>query len=148
MSERPQERYDFEIVIGYRVEADNKHDALQAALDAEASLNDSSLRGSYGGRISVVRSKAPTLRRFLKSKRALPAEPVERDVRDEIDRRHAKLDPLLDNWRVRFRYQDGKEYEYVVKEPTREAAIDAARLKCYHETAHTKLTLISIEAED
>jgi hypothetical protein len=75
------ETYSFEVVIGFRVEADNRHDALRAALRVEASLNDSSVREfSSGGKSHAIRTSAPVMRRFLTSRASLPERPAERTV--------------------------------------------------------------------
>ena len=58
------ETYSFEIVIGFRVEADNKHDALAAALDTQNSLNDGKHPAQQWRQTEVVRSIAPSLQHF------------------------------------------------------------------------------------
>jgi hypothetical protein len=140
------ETYSFEVVIGFRVEADNRHDALRAALRVEASLNDSSVREfSSGGKSHAIRTSAPVMRRFLTSRASLPERPAERTVRAEMERQRNKLDPFTFDWWVILRTRDGKHYGYTVNRPTREQAIEEARLKCYHETSNIGLSLVSVK---
>lgn len=126
------ETYDFEVTIGFRVTADSKHDALRAALDVEASLNDSSIRASYG-RTTVMRVLAPVMKRFRQTALAMPENPVQRNRADESHRYGRLLTPLLFEWTVVLSDQWGKEH--VVRDvtaPTRERAIDDAKVKLYH----------------
>jgi hypothetical protein len=140
------ETYSFEVVIGFRVEADNRHDALRAALRVEASLNDSSVREfSSGGKSHAMRSSMPVMRRFVPTTQKLPERPAERSVKEEMQRERAKLDPLTYDWWVMLRTRDGKQYRYSVNRPTRDQAIEAARLKCYHETSNLGLSLVSVK---
>jgi hypothetical protein len=141
------EVYEFEVVTRFRVVANNKHDALQGALGVEDSLNDASCQASYGGTATVIRCKPPTVRRFLKTKRAMPKEPVRREVADQINRRRSLLGALTFQWRVGLK-KYGKDYSYVVAEPTKEQAIETARVKLYHDTSHTGASLQSIHQED
>lgn len=127
------ETYDFSVTIGFRVEADNEHDALQAALNTESSLNDASMRSSHGGRQSVVRVKAPTFSRFRKTGKKLPEYAAVRSGYADTIRRKKLLTPLLSHWLVRVGDKRGKEYLYKVEEPTEPRAIERARLKHVHE---------------
>ena len=146
MSEH-NEVYEFEVVTRFRVAADNKHDAMQAALDVEGSINTTSCRAIYGGSATAIRCKAPTIRRFLKTKRLMPTEPVERDVIDSISRRSAMLSPLTYDWRITLSLA-GKHYEYPVTAPTDKRAINKARTKLYHDTGHVGASLQSVKQED
>jgi len=138
-----KQTYDFNVTIGFRVEAANEHDALRAALNAENSLNEASTRGSYGAE-TVMRVKAPLLSRFRLTNRKMPNEPVDRH---NVEARfREKLDPLRFNWRVVLRWR-GHEYGYTVTAPTREAAIEQARVECYHKTSHMGTSLVSVHQE-
>jgi hypothetical protein len=145
-----QETYEFAVTINFRVAADNEHDAMRAALDAEASLNAASLRASYGGSATVMRSKPPTMRSFKATHHPMPNEPAERTNVAEHKRRSDLLSPLTHRWYVRLRYRDGRTYGYGVEAPTREQAIEKARVKCYHETSHLgpSLSLLSVKQQE
>jgi hypothetical protein len=135
--------YDFEIKIAFRITADNKHDALQAALAAEESLNTTSLHASYSGTTTLVRVKPPTMTRFRQTVTPMPNEPVTRSSKDEISRRGRYLMPLKDEYIVTLE-KHGKQYRIPVTAPSREAAIDAAKAKLYHDKGHLAPTLLSV----
>ena len=142
-----RETYNFNIIVGFRVEADNEHDALRAALNAESSLNEASLRESRGATSRVVRVKAPLLRAFKRThKDTMPESPVERSSRDTIGRMRNILAPLSHKWAVALRWH-GKDYSYNVDAPTEEQAIEKARVDCYHETSHMGTSLVSVRQE-
>ncbi len=138
--------YDFDIVIGFRCEADNEHDALQHMLDAENSLNEASLR-SYG--LHTMRVKPPTYSRFRKSKYLMPDEPVDRDIETVNERYRKLLAPLKKQWTVVL--DDGlgygKSYQYLVTKPTEQQAIAEAKLRCYHKHGHLTPTVLSVHQE-
>lgn len=143
------ETYSFEVVIGFRVEADNKHDALKGALDTESSLNEASIQ-TLSGNATVVRSIAPALQHFKPFDGSIPERPAVRTRAVEFGHRNMMLDPLKFNWQVTLRWQDGREYTYTVTEPTESAAIERARITCYHKTSHlgAGLTLVSVQQEN
>jgi len=129
-----EDLYTFDVCMTFRVKADNKHDALALALQAESSLNDSSVL-SIGGRDTLIRTKIPTMRGFRKIVGNMPTEPARRSVPDEIDRRRGMLLPLLNSYIVKLEWR-GDRKTYGVEAPSEKAAIDKARVNFYHDRGH------------